>query len=194
MDERGKRKNGRRTKRDVEILASGLLSSKVLYGRNIASAKEIRRWYNDFKLDTSKRAAVILLSVLLEYYRRRRGGGDISCYDAAFGLLLTSVFETEWNRLFPGTTVTRKRILEEPWSLLTINEVYNKHPVDSQSHGYEMCCKAILLEETDIKVDYRGKKYQRSCVVSVQRTRGITERLYKLAMCMQHVLQARGQI
>ena len=190
-----------RHKRDVEVLASRLLSSKVLYGRNIASAGEIRRWYIDFKLETSRRAAIILLSALLEYYRCRQIGGEVSCYDAAFGLILTTVFEAEWTKLFPGTTLTCTRILEEPWSLATISEVYNKHPTASlfcNSNDYELCCKAMLLEGTasplDVDVSDCGNKYRQLRIVSIQRTRDITDRLYKVAKNMQDILLAQGQL
>ena len=93
--------------------------------------------------------------------------------------------------------MTCKRILEEPWSLPTINEVYGKRSADShfcRSEPYEACCEAILLDESATLMDYCGDRYRRASIVSVQRSRDIRECLYKIAKDMRDVLWARGRL
>nr|AKS10624.1 wsv419-like protein [Metopaulias depressus WSSV-like virus] len=206
MDEQQlKGRRGRR--RDVEILASRLLSSEILHGRNIASAKEIRNWYNDFKLDTCRRAAAVLLSTLLEYYRR--GKPQRTVYDYTFNLILDSKFEMGWKNLFPKSKVSCEKIIKDPWSLLTISDMLcTKKKHKEEGEEYVAYYRAILLSlsEEGGQASYQllchspppllvnDIKCKRPRIVSVQLLRDETTRLYKLAMGMVNVIEAQGQI
>lgn len=193
MDEQELKRRGRR---DVEVLASRLLSSEILYGRNIASAKEIRNWYNDFKLNTSRRAAAILLSTLLEYYRR--GRPQETAYDCAFDLILYGKFEMEWKNLFPQSKVTCEKIKKDPWNLLTISDMLCREKNNKEEEDYVAYYRAILFEEggptSHQPLCHRRRKCRRPRIVSFQRLNNETPRLHKLAIKMVNVIEARGQI
>lgn len=199
MDEQQLRGTGRR---DVEVLASRLLSSEILHGRNIATAKEIRNWYNDFKRNTSRRAAAVLLSTLLEYYRRTRPRETV--YDCAFSLILDGKFAMRWKTLFPESKVTSDKITQDPWSLLTISDISScREKNNKEEEEYVAYYRAILLSLSEGEGGPASLcrppppllvKCRRPRILSVQRLRDETERLYKLATGMVDVIEAEGQM
>lgn len=73
-----------------------------------------------------------------------------------------------------------------PWSITTLNEVVKLPP--NRDNDYVTTCHSIF---SDVEV-VPTKRHMR--IVSVQRTRDKTTRLYKLASEMRKVIDAKGRL
>ena len=99
----------------------------------------------------------------------------------------------EWKNLFPGSKVTCENITKDPWSLLTISDMFCQEKTNKEEkEEYVTYYRAILWSLPGPATSYQPIISPR--IVSVQRLRDETERLYKLAKDMLNIIEAHGQI
>ena len=185
--------NEQQKQREVEIITRLLLSETD--GKHPSTDKIWNR-YNNFKLNTSKRAAVVLLSTLVEYYRL-----GFRAYDEKFNLILNTTFKTNWKELFPESKVTCEKIVNDPWSLITISDTFLQQGKNKEKYEYEFYHKIFLeslFRNTTTTCDHRSpfllanNKYRPPRIVSIQRLSNETERLSKIATSMVFIIEAKG--
>nr|BDT63003.1 MAG: wsv419-like protein [Trachysalambria curvirostris nimavirus] len=184
----------------VEVHASRLLSAQTLYGREIATSEHIRQWYADYRRETSRRAASVLLSVLVHYYRHRQ---PTSMYDTLFRLMLARLFTSHWRSLFPLSTIECAKVVTEPRSLPTIEDIYRRQSTPCYDDGstrerdYALCCENLLLATVTMRPEKNSLSrcmYKHPPIVSALSTRLEMERLYKIAKSMTEVLELGGRL
>nr|BDT62677.1 MAG: wsv419-like protein [Metapenaeus ensis nimavirus]GBG35483.1 wsv419-like protein [Metapenaeus ensis nimavirus] len=180
----------------LEVHAGRLLSAQALHGRDVAAPHDVRRWYADFRLETSRRAASVLLSTLIYYFRRRQ---RLSNCDRIFKLMLSELLGKYWKTLFPGPGIECSKVIEEPWSLPTIADTYHsRYPaMKDLEQGYVSCCERLLLAISPKRSGPEPppiSKCRLLSVVSTSRLETDMDCLYKIACNMRQVLELEGRL
>lgn len=196
---------------DVEVHASRLLTSQVFLSTDGPSHERIREWYNNYREETTRRAAAILLSTLLEFYRL-----PFTTHMEVFNLMVLSSKHVWRNKLNAGA-VTCDSIINEPWEIPTIEEIIGRTTSTStvcatnprrHRHGkYEDTCLDIIaaaaaaaqtryVATTSTSSPRAISRYGGKCGIISPYTinSARAERLYNIAACMLDIIVSGGAV
>ena len=159
----------------MEIFTSRLLSSENL-------CKRLNKQITHFKLETYKCAASVMLSALLEHYRFNERAQD----NYFFNLVLYSNFKEKWNKLFPESTITCEKIINNPWSILTISDMTSQRGTEKEEDFVRYY--RLLLIGINNSYDSQRILFPTVRVTSVHQIKTEKERLYCIVNQMNNIL------